>query len=96
MRIPTDHDLQNYPRVFFTSPDIWATSVLDHGIPLSLLEDINQHSDDSLLQDFIFDAYGKPHHRDIQTLNSSYCDLPSLPPGEPITHVHLHDTKMLM
>ena len=93
MRIPTDHDLQNYPHVFFTSPDIWDTSVLDHGIPPSLLEDINQHSDDSLLHDSIFDAYGEPHHRDIQTLNSSYCDLPSLPPGEPITHVHLHDTK---
>ena len=26
-------------------------------------------------------------------MNSSHCDLPSLPPGEPITHVHLHDTK---
>ena len=93
MRIPTDHDLQNYPHVFFTSPDIWDTSVLDHGIPPSLVEDINQHSDDSLLQDSIFDAYGELHHRDIQTLNTSYCDLPSLPPGEPITHVHLHDTK---
>ena len=93
MRIPTDHDLQNYPHVFFTSPDIWDTSELDHGIQPSLLEDINQHSDDSLLQDSNFDAYGEPHHRDIQTLNSSYCDLPSLPPGEPITHVHLHDTK---
>ena len=32
------------------------------------------------LQDSIFDAYGEPHHRDIQTLNSSFCDLPSLPP----------------
>ena len=93
MRIPTDHDLQNYPHVFFTSLDIWDTSVLDHGIPQSLLEDINQHSDDSLLQDSIFDAYGEPHHRDIQTLHSSFCDLPSLPPGEHITHVHLHDTK---
>ena len=93
MRIPTDHDLQNYPHVFFTSPDIWDTSVLDHGIPQSLLDNINQHSDDSQLQDSIFDAYGEPHHRDTQTLNSSYCDLPSLPPGEPITHVHLHDTK---
>ena len=93
MRIPTDHDLQNYPHVFFTSHDIWDTSVLDHGIPQSLLEDINQHSDASLLQDSIFDAYEEPHHRDIQTLNSSYCELPSLPPGEPITHAHLHDTK---
>ena len=26
-------------------------------------------------------------------MNSSLCDLPSLPPGEPITHVHLHETK---
>ena len=93
MRIPTDHDLQNYPHVFFTSPDIWDTSVLDHGIPQSLLEDINQHSDDSLLQDSNFDAYGEPHHRATQTLNSSFCDQPSLPPGEPITHVHLHETK---
>ena len=46
-------------------------SVLDHEIPQSLLEDINQHSDDSLLQDSIFDAYGEPHHRDIQTLNDT-------------------------
>ena len=81
MRIPTDHNLQNYPHVFFTSPDIWDTSVLEHGIPPSLLENTNQHSDASLLQNSIFDAYGEPHH------------LPSLPPGEPITHVHLHGTK---
>ena len=93
MRIPTDHDLQNYPHVSFTSPDIWDTSVLDHGIPPFLPEYITQHSDHSLPQDSIFDAYGEPHHRNIQTLNSSYCDLPSLPPGEPITHAHLHDTK---
>ena len=38
MRIPTDHDLQHYPHVQFTSPDIWDTSVLDHGIPPSLPE----------------------------------------------------------
>ena len=93
MWIPSDHDLQNYPHVLFTSPDIWNTSVLDHGIPPSLPEAITPHSDDSLLQDSNFDAYGEPHHRDIQTLNSSCCDLPTLPPGEPITHVHLHDTK---
>ena len=47
----------------------------------------------SLLQDSIFDAYGELHHRDIQTLNSSFCDLPSLPPGEPITHAHMHDSN---
>ena len=32
IRIPTDQDLQNYPHVFFTSPDIWDASVLDHEI----------------------------------------------------------------
>ena len=93
MRIPTDQDLQHYPHVSFTSPDIWDTSVLDHGIPPSLPEDITQYSDHSLLPDSNFDPYGEPHHRNLHTLTSSYCDLLSLPPGEPITHVHLHDTK---
>ena len=92
IRIPTDQDLQNYPHVFFTSPDIWDASVLDHEIAPSFLEDINQHSDDSLFQDSIFDEYGDLHHRAIQTLNI-ICDLPSLPPGEPITHAHLHDSN---
>ena len=32
IRIPTDQDLQNYPHVFFTSPNIWDASVLDHEI----------------------------------------------------------------
>ena len=71
IRIPTDHDLQNYPNVFFTSPDIWDASVLDHEITQSLLEDINQHSDDSLLQYSISDEYGDLHHWAIQTLQSS-------------------------
>ena len=92
IRIPTDQDLQQYPHVFFTSPDIWDASVLDHGITPSLLEDINQHSDDSLLQDSIFDEYGDLHRRAIQTLNI-FCDLPSLPSGESITHANLHDTN---
>ena len=88
MKIPTDHDLQNYPHVLFTSPDIWDTSVLDHDIPPSLPEAINPHSAASLLQDSNFEA-----HRATPTLHSSFCDLPSLPPGEPITHVHMHKTK---
>ena len=92
IRIPTDQDLQNYPHVFFTSPDIWDASVLNHEITPSLFEDINQHSDDSLLQDSIFDEYGDLHHRAIQTLNI-FCDLPSLPSGEPITHAYLHDSN---
>ena len=92
IRIPTDQDLQIYPHVFFTSPDIWDPSVLDHEITPSLLEDINQHSDDSLLQDSIFDEYGDLHHRAIQALNI-FCDIPSLPPGEPTTYAHLHDSN---
>ena len=92
IRIPTDQDLQMYPHVFFTSPDIWDPSVLDHEITPSLLEDINQQSDDSLLQDSIFDEYGDLHHRAIQTLNV-FCDLPPLPSGEPITYAHLHDSN---
>ena len=92
IRIPTDQDLQNYPHVFFTSPDIWDASVLDHEITPSLLEDINEHSDDSLLQDSIFDEYGDLHHRAIQTLNI-FCDLPSPPSGEPLTHAYMHDSN---
>ena len=92
IRIPTDQDLQMYPHVFFTSPDIWDPSVLDHEITPSLLEDITQHYDDSLLQESIFDEYGDLHHRAIQTLNI-YCDLPSLPPGEPTTYAHLHGSN---
>ena len=54
----TDHDLQQYPHVFSTSPDIWDTSVLDHGITPALLDEIDQEADDSLLQDLIFDEFG--------------------------------------
>ena len=71
IRIPTDQDLQMYPHVFFTSPDIWDPSVLDHEITPSLLEDINQHSDDSLLQESIFDEYGDLHHWADQTFTFS-------------------------
>ena len=35
--VPTDDDVQQYPHVFFTSPDIWVASVLDHGITLHFL-----------------------------------------------------------
>ena len=92
IRIPTDQDLHMYPHVFFTSPDIWDPSVLDHEITPSLLEDINQQSDDSLLQDSIFDEYGDLHHRATQTLNV-FCDLPPLPSGEHTTSAHLHDSN---
>ena len=67
--MPTNNDLQQYPHVFFTSPDTWDASVLDHGITPSLLEEINQETDDSLLQDSIFDEFGELQHRVVQKLN---------------------------
>ena len=54
IRIPTDNDLQQYPHVFFRSPDTWDASVLDHGTTPSLLEEINQDNDGSLFQHSIF------------------------------------------
>ena len=69
IQIPTDNDLQQYPHVFFTSPDTWDASVLDHGNTPSLLEEINQESHDSLLQDSIFDEFGELQHRVVQQLN---------------------------
>ena len=68
IRTPPDNDLQQYPHVFFTSPDTWDASVLDHGITPSLLEEINQDNDDSLLQDSMFDEYGELQHRAVQKL----------------------------
>ena len=47
--VPTDEDLQEFPHVFFMSPDIWDASVLDHGVTPALLDEINQEADDSLL-----------------------------------------------
>ena len=35
--VPRDDDLQQYPHVFFTSPDIWDASVLGHGIAPAFL-----------------------------------------------------------
>ena len=48
---PTADDLQQYPYVFFTSPDIWDASGLSHGITPALLEETHQEADDSLLTD---------------------------------------------
>ena len=48
IQAPTDDDLQQYPHIFFRSLDIWDTSVLDHGIPPTILQEIHQEADDSL------------------------------------------------
>ena len=65
---------------------------MDHGIPPSLLEDINQESDDSLLQHSIFDEFGEPHHRVIQQLNI-FWDAKSTESGEHTLHTYLHESN---
>ena len=92
IQIPTDNDLQHYPHVFFTSPDTWDVSVLDHVISPSLLEEINQDSDDSLLQHSIFDEFGELQHRVIQQLNV-FWDSNSTESGEHTFHTHLHESN---
>ena len=69
IRIPTDNDLQLYPHAFFTLSDTWDASVFDHDITPSLLAEINQDNDASLLQDSMFDEYGELQHRAVQKLN---------------------------
>ena len=54
IQVPTHDDLQQYPHVFFKSPDFWDASVLDHGITPALLEEIQQEADDSLFKDSIW------------------------------------------
>ena len=61
IQVPTDDDLQQYQHVFFTSPDIWDASVLNHGITPALVEAIHPEADDSLLNDSMFDEFGDLH-----------------------------------
>ena len=56
---PNDTDLDSYPLVVFTSPQEWDQTLLDHGISTDLLEDIDTSSDDSLLDDTLFDEFGE-------------------------------------
>ena len=92
IRIPNDNDLKQYPHVFFTSPDTWDASVLDHGITPSLLEEINQECDNSLLQDSIFDEFGELQHRMVQQLNI-FWDSNSAESGEHTFHTYLHESN---
>ena len=92
IRIRTDNDLKQYPHVFFTSPDTWDASALDHGITPYFLEETNQENDDSLLQDSIFDEFGELHHWVIQQLNL-FWDAKSTESGEHTLHTYLHESN---
>ena len=65
---PTDHDMDTYPHVFFTSPDEWDPSVLDHDPPHLDGLDPSQVPDRPF-SDPMFDAYGDFNERIITNLN---------------------------
>ena len=72
---PTDQDMDTYPHVFFTSPDEWDPSVLDHDPPHLDGLDPSQVPD-QLFGDPMFDAYGDFNERIIANLNI-FLDAPS-------------------
>ena len=74
---PTDQDMDTNPHVFFTSPDEWDPSVLDHDPPHLDGLDPSQVSDQPF-GDPMFDAYGDFNERIIANLNI----LLDAPPGD--------------
>ena len=75
--IPTDQDMDTYPHVFFTSPDEWDASILDHDPPHLDGLDPSQVPDQPF-GDPMFDAYGDFNERIIANLNT----LLDAPPGD--------------
>ena len=65
---PTDQDMDTYPHVFFTSPDEWDFSVLDHDPPHLDGLDPSQVPDQPF-GDPMFDACGDFNERIIANLN---------------------------
>ena len=65
---PTDQELDTYPHVFFTSPDEWDPSVLDHDPPHLDGLDPSQVPDQPF-GDPMFDAYGDFNEHIIANLN---------------------------
>ena len=65
---PTDQDMDTYPHVFFTSPEEWDPSVLDHDPPHLDGLDPSQVPDQPF-GDPMFDAYGDFNERIIANLN---------------------------
>ena len=74
---PTDQDMDTYPHVFFTSPDEWDPSVLNHDP--SHLDGLDPSQvPDQPFGDPMFDAYGDFNERIIANLNT----LLDAPPGD--------------
>ena len=83
---PTDQDMDTYPHVFFTSPDEWDPSVLDHDPPPLDGLDPSQVLDQSF-GDPMFDAYGDFNERIIANLNI-LLDAPPEDYGSYIANLH--------
>ena len=83
---PTDQDLDTYPHVFFTSPDEWDPSVLDHDPPPLGGLDPSQVLDQPF-GDPMFDAYGDFNERIIANLNI-LLDAPPEDYGSYIANLH--------
>ena len=83
---PTDQDMDTYPHVFFTSPDEWDPSVLDHDPPPLDGLDPSQLLDQPF-GDPMFDAYGDFNERIIANLNI----LLDAPPEDYVSYIaNLH------
>ena len=74
---PTDQDMDTYPHVFFTSPDEWDPSVIDHDPPHLDGLDPSQVPEQPF-GDPMFDAYGDFNECIIANLNI----LLDAPPGD--------------
>ena len=83
---PTDQDMDTYPHVFFTSPDEWGPSVLDHDPPPLDGLDPSQVLDQPF-GDPMFDAYGDFNERIIANLNI-LLDAPPEDYGSYIANLH--------
>ena len=83
---PTDQDMDTYPHVFFTSPDEWDPSVLDHDPPPLDGLDPSQVLDQPF-GDPMFDANGDFNERIIANLNI-LLDAPPEDYGSYIANLH--------
>ena len=83
---PTDQDMDTYPHVFFTSPDEWDPSVLDHDPPPLDGLDPSQVLDQPF-GDPMFDAYGDFNECIIANLNI-LLDAPPEDYGSYIANLH--------
>ena len=72
---PTDQELEIYPHIFFTSPDTWEPSLLDHEFSPEDEPTWSQLQDTRPFYDPLFDAQGDLNQRIITTLNTIF-DLP--------------------